>query len=183
MADKIRLKNQDQALVIEFDQKKPPRRYLGIALLMFLITFSLPVLVILKGGFSFGTILSAILFGALAYYFFRLFLWNWKGRELVSVGSEYLTHELDYGLFRDSTPMKYPDLSIEIRDPKARHQPEGDEKILDSILADSPESGFICFVQDGEILLEVNAKLHQPELDRIAGLIKREIQQKKQGFK
>jgi len=69
-----------------------------------LIIFLLPIVIIfiLSMKVSFGTFIIFLLSWIIAGYFFRLYLWNKYGREVVLIKQNNLERYYDYKLFKDN---------------------------------------------------------------------------------
>ncbi len=85
-------------------ENKKVNLFLLIVLLIFTILsiigfFSL----IIMQGINENSAIGIIIFALISYYFLRLFLWNWKGKEIVEITEKEITQIIDYWLYKETT--------------------------------------------------------------------------------
>ncbi|MEN2402200.1 hypothetical protein GKZ90_0020590 [Flavobacterium sp. MC2016-06] len=97
------LKNNQLKLSV----KKSPFIIRYLLFLIAFMTFTLPILgmigsVVTGNGFDFGFLIGIGLFSLLAFYLFRIALWNTYGEEIILFSKNEIIYEANYGWFRDA---------------------------------------------------------------------------------
>jgi len=89
----------------EFKQKRTNPFALILLFVLTLGSFLIPISSITFGGLSIGAIFVSLVFLMIGTYFSRMFLWNWKGMEVLDITDEVVTQTFDYKYFRDQNSL------------------------------------------------------------------------------
>lgn len=97
-------KQNNKNLIFEINVFKSNIIVLGILLFFSLFCLAFPILifVIAKTNISFGYIISFLIFISSAIFFFRVFLWNYYGKERYNIFPNKLIFYSDYKVFKDN---------------------------------------------------------------------------------
>ncbi|MEM9917504.1 MAG: SoxR reducing system RseC family protein [Bacteroidota bacterium] len=154
-------------LSISLIQKRPSRVVLSMLLLATMVFLLIPIAILLFVGIGLGTMFGAFLFLVVFYYFFRMYLWNTRGKEIVKINRNQIVQIIDYGMFKEESTITNKDLSLKLYFEDSEPGTRQKEKILDANFSKYTIDGIVRFIRYKDVVLEINTKIPSSHLEQL----------------
>lgn len=145
----------------------------GFLVAVLLVFTFIPIIGIIVGflisQISMGTVLFTVVLILVAYYFLRLFLWNWRGKEIIEINKEEITQTVDYWLFQEKNIIDNQDLELIVFENSKKLEISDDEILDDEIdTAVNYEKIILQSKVYKSVSIQINGLLTKEIVDKVA---------------
>ena len=165
----INIIEENDSLKLIFENEKPNSLVRVILIVLMMISFVGPIFMLINIGLSAGTFAFSLLIFLCGYYFYRVYSWNFFGKEIIQINGEKVIQIFDYGKFQEEVNA-FENKNIRLyADLYERSEPKFESEIIidESISIGKDELMRVSFLQNEEHLFSIKFAIPNNELENI----------------
>ena len=146
------------SIVLTIKEAGSSKKASTILLILSLISLCIPIAILiymlqLSEGLSIGFFISCLIFATVFIYFFRLYLWNKYGKEVIIINKDTVTTYFDYKYFKDKYQEVHYDTITVLAEHRQKMRKVNTQLINDM---DSIDQTYIGFLINDKIISTQN---------------------------
>ncbi len=172
------IEENNENTILTFRQETPSQGALIVLRVLVFISFIFPILALINIGLEVATLVASTIFVAIGIYFLRLYYWNLKGKEIITINDKEIIQSFDYGITVDLiTSLENKNIQIGfMKDEEVIIKGDFDNILdLDVNLMDNTQETNLVFKDENSEHILVKAKISQPQSEEIISLISKRI--------